>query len=80
MGGGGHLTWTDVRKLRYSQSAKWFRLELRDGRVVRISAMLQGLPEFAAAALAHVPPEAIDSETRLVLEATATGDLPRIWS
>jgi hypothetical protein len=80
LGGGGELRWTEVRKLRYSQSAKWFRLELADGQVVRISAMLQGLPEFAAAALAQVSPVAIDVDTRAVLEATARGDLPPVWS
>lgn len=66
--------------LRYSHSAKWFRLDLADGWVVRISAMLQGLPEFAAAVLAQVPPAAIDGDTRTVLEATARGELPRVWS
>jgi Bacterial PH domain len=80
LGGGGQARWTEVRELRYSQSAKWFRLDLADGRVVRISAMLQGLPEFAAAALTQVPPAAIDGDTRTVLEATARGDLPRVWS
>jgi hypothetical protein len=79
LGGGGQARWIDVRELRYSQSAKWFRLDLADGRVVRISAMLQGLPEFAAAVLTHVPPPAIDGDTRTVLEATARGELPRVW-
>ena len=80
LGGGGQARWTEVRELRYSQSAKWFRLDLANGRVVRISAMLQGLPEFAAAALTRVPPAAIDGDTRAVLEATARGELPRVWS
>ena len=75
----GAFRWPEVRRLRYSQSAKWFRLELADGRVVRISAMLLGLPDFARAALAQVPPSAIDPETRVVLEATAAGNLPQVW-
>lgn len=79
LGGGGQARWPEVRKLRYSQSAKWFRLDLADGRVVRISAMLQGLPEFAAAVLSQVPPAAIDEDTRAVLEATGRGELPRVW-
>jgi Bacterial PH domain len=79
-GGGGRMRWTEVRELRYSQSAKWFRLQLADGRVVRISAMLRGLPEFAAAALAQVPAAAMDADTRAVLQATAQGDLPPVWS
>jgi hypothetical protein len=79
MGGGGQLRWAEVRKLHYSESAKWFRLELADGRVVRISAMLRGLPEFAAAALNQVPQAAIDADTLAVLQATAQGELPRVW-
>ncbi len=79
LGGGGELRWNEVTALHYSESAKWFRLELGDGRVVRVSAMLIGLPEFASAALAEVPPAAIDPGARTVLEATAAGDLPRIW-
>lgn len=79
LGGAGQARWSDVRELRYSQSAKWFRLDLADGRVVRISAMLQGLPEFASAVLDRVPPAAIDGDTRVVLEATARGELPRVW-
>jgi hypothetical protein len=42
--------------------------------------MLVGLPEFARAALDHVPADAIDDATRVILEATARGDLPPVWS
>jgi hypothetical protein len=79
LGAGGSLRWSEVRTVRYSEVAKWFRLELMDGRVVRISAMLRGLPEFAGAVLAQVPASAIDADTRAVLEATAKGDLPKVW-
>jgi PH (Pleckstrin Homology) domain-containing protein len=79
-GGGGVALWCEIRRLRYSTSSKWFRLDTRDGRVARISAMLVGLPEFARAALDHVPADAIDAPTRAILEATARGDLPPVWS
>jgi Bacterial PH domain len=79
LGDGGSLRWSEVRRVRYSEAAKWFRLELDGGRVVRISAMLRGLPEFATAVLAQVPPSAIEEDTRAVLQATAQGELPRIW-
>jgi hypothetical protein len=79
LGRAGELRWRDVRRLRYSPSSKWFRLDLADGRAVRISAMLTGLPGFAQAALAEVDPSAIDPDTRRVLEATAGGELPKIW-
>ncbi|HEU5180416.1 MAG TPA: PH domain-containing protein, partial [Candidatus Polarisedimenticolia bacterium] len=75
----GVLKWDAVRRLHYSHSAKWFRIDLADGGVVRVSAMLMGLPGFAQAALGQVSAAAIDSETRTVLEATAAGNLPRIW-
>jgi Bacterial PH domain len=79
LGNGGTLRWTEVRRVRYSEAAKWFRLELSGGEVVRISAMLKGLPQFAAAVLGRVPSAAIDEDTRAVLEATARGELPRVW-
>lgn len=80
LGRKGVLKWNAVRKLRYSPSAKWFRIDLADGGVVRVSAMLMGLPGFAQAALSQVSGTAIDSETRAVLEATAAGNLPKIWA
>jgi Bacterial PH domain len=79
LGAGGRLRWAEVRSVRYSEAAKWFRLELAGGGVVRISAMLRGLPEFASAVLAGVPSAAIDEDTRAVLQATARGELPRVW-
>ena len=79
LGHGGDLRWSEVRKLWYSPSSKWFRLDLADGRAVRVSAMLTGLPAFARAALAEADPSAIDPDTRRVLEATAGGELPKIW-
>jgi hypothetical protein len=79
LGRAGELRWREVRRLWYSPSSKWFRLDLADGRAVRISAMLTGLPAFAQAALGEVDPGAIDPETRRVLEATAGGALPKIW-
>ena len=78
-GAKGVLRWNAVHRLRYSHSAKWFRIDLADGGVVRVSAMLMGLPEFARAALSQVSATAIDSETRTVLEETAAGHLPKIW-
>jgi hypothetical protein len=79
LGGGGVLLWSDVHRIHYSQPGKWFRLEARDGRVVRISAMLQGLPEFAREALAHLPATAMDAKTRWILAETEQGRLPPIW-
>jgi hypothetical protein len=62
--------------VHYAPVLKWFRLETREGKVARISAMLVGLPEFAQVLLRRAPPGAIDDETAQVLRATAAGDLP----
>lgn len=66
-------------RLSYSDTMKWFRIELPDASAVRISAMLSGLPAFARAALAAVPSAAIDPDARAVLEQTAAGNPPSIW-
>lgn len=36
------LRWGDIVQVRYSRRAKWFRLTLRNGEVVRIAAELRG--------------------------------------
>ena len=75
----GSFRWRDVKCVRYSPSAKWFRIELADRRVVRISGMLMGLPEFARAVLGAVPPSSIDLKARRLLEQTAAGSPLPIW-
>jgi hypothetical protein len=78
-GARGYLRWSDLRRIRYAPVMKWFRLETRSGEVARVSVMLIGLPELARVVLAHAPPDAVDAETRRVLEATAAGNPPAIW-
>jgi hypothetical protein len=75
----GHFRWSEVAHVRYGAVAKWFVLELSSGKKVRISAMLRGLPEFAAAVLAHVPRHVIDQASYDVLRDTAAGNPPSIW-
>ena len=75
----GYLEWGDLRRVRYSQAMKWFVLETRSGKTVRISAMLVGLPELARLLLAHPPAGFIDAETAAILDATAGGHPPSIW-
>lgn len=79
LGRGGSVRWKEITRVRYSDAWKWFRLETSDGRVVRLSATLTGLQDFAAAALDHVPAEAIDRRAREQLEAIREGKLPSIW-
>ena len=75
----GEIGWNEISRIRYSQSAKWFRLETEGGRVVRLSALLTGLQDFARTALATVPNDRIDPDTRNLLVDTASGDLPTVW-
>ncbi len=78
-GGAGSASWNDLVKVRYSQGMKWFRLELRNSKVVRISAMMIGLADFAKLLLEHAPAADIDPATRQILEQTAAGNPPRVW-
>ena len=55
-------------------------LESQSGAVVRLSVMLMGLPVFATVLLARARPAALDPETRLILQATAEGNPPSVWS
>lgn len=77
--GTGFLRWSDVTRIRYSHSAKWFRIDGAGGEAVRISAMLMSLPEFAQAALRAVPDKRIESDTLDLLKQTANGSPPSIW-
>jgi hypothetical protein len=71
-----YLVWTDVSRVTYSASMKWFRIETRSGTVARFSVMLMGLPEFARAILENVDASAIDRESHEVLRSTAAGNPP----
>lgn len=76
--GRGYLRWSELHRVRYAPVMKWFRLETREGKVARISAMLVGLPEFAQVLLRRAPPGVIDDETAQVLRATAAGKPPAL--
>ena len=80
IGAGGFLRWDQLRSVRFSLGMKWFRLESQSGTVVRISVMLMGLPVFAQMLLANARPEAIDPTTQTILQATAEGNPPSVWS
>jgi hypothetical protein len=75
----GTLAWSDVRRVRFAATMKWFVLEQQAGSPVRVSAMLMGLPEFAQLLLRHVPTERIDAETHALLKATSDGNPPDVW-
>ena len=75
----GEFAWGEVRQVSFSRAMQWFRLELADGRIVHVSAMLAGLPAFARLLLDHVPPEAVTEAARPILQATADGRPPAAW-
>jgi hypothetical protein len=80
IGAGGFLRWDELRSVRFSSGMKWFRLESQSGTVVRISVMLMGLPVFAQMLLANARSEATDPTTQTILQATAEGNPPSVWS
>ena len=80
IGSGGFLRWDELKSVRFISSMKWFRLESQSGTVVRVSVMLMGLPAFAQMLLANARSEAIDPTTQTILQATAEGNPPSVWS
>jgi hypothetical protein len=75
-----YLRWSDLRDVRYASLMKWFRLETRSGDVARIAIMLMGLSEFARLLLENAPDDVIESGTLHILQATAQGHPPSLWS
>jgi Bacterial PH domain len=75
-----YLRWCDLRDVRYSPAMKWFRLQTRSGDVARITVLLMGLPEFARLLLDGASEGAIESNTLPVLQATAEGNPPSVWT
>ena len=71
------MKWEDITRLGYSPTAKWLRLETRNGRVVRMSIMLNGLRGFARAVLARVPVDRIDPPAQTLLQSAVRGLFPR---
>jgi hypothetical protein len=79
LGSGGNIGWTELKSVQFSEAMKWFRLESKSGKVVRISVMLMGLPTFAQLLLAHAPLESIEKTALTVLQMTAEGNPPSVW-
>lgn len=74
------LRWSEMRAVRYAAGMKWFSLRTHSGDVARISVMFMGLPEFARLVLDRAPGDAVDSDTRQILQATAEGHPPSVWT
>jgi hypothetical protein len=76
----GKFKWSELRKVSYNSSTKWFVLEATSGEKVRVSAMHLGLPDFARLILLHVPRKAIDPRTLALLMETEQGNPPSLWT
>ena len=79
MAGRGFGKWSDVKAVKWSQTSKWFRLELAENRVVRVSVLMLGLDRLAAALLTNATGAKIDPSSRQVLEQCARGNAPSPW-
>ncbi len=77
--GRGFGKWSEVKAVKWSQTSKWFRLELNDGRVVRVSVLMLGLDRLATALIQNANGAVIDPGTRQVLEQCARGNPPSPW-
>lgn len=67
------VAWADVAKVVYNPRNRWFFLTARDGTHLWVDENVDGAGDFAALALARVPPEALagDRLAREVLEELA---------
>ena len=77
--GRGFGKWPEVSAVKWSQTSKWFRLELSGGRVVRVSVLMLGLDRLAAALIKNASGAVIDPDSRQVLEQCARGNPPSPW-
>lgn len=75
----GVLRWSDVRRVRYSDMGKWFRLDGAQGATVRVSAMLTGLEAFSKALIEEVPREHFSDDAFEIAHRATQGVLPKIW-
>jgi hypothetical protein len=75
----GHYTWNEIRRVGHSMGMKWFVVDLADGRRVRMSFLLAGLPSWAREVLRQLP-ERVDQDTRELLEHTRDGRPPAVWN
>lgn len=79
LGGRGLARWEEIAAVRYSEGMKWFVVRTADGRTLRLSVLLTGLPLFAECVLARVGPGAVEPDTLTVLRDAAAGNPPSAW-
>jgi hypothetical protein len=78
-GSGGRLSWSDVTRVRYSDSGRWFTLKTSGRTTVRVSSNMTNVATFAKHMLAGVPSERFDEKARALLEGALVGNPPPVW-
>lgn len=74
------IRWNEIASARWSPTMKWLVVTTSDGRVMRFSAMLNGLESLARSLVARVPALHVDEETARMLADAREGRLPNVWS
>ena len=70
------IRWDAVVRVYYSPLAGWFGVVDAEGKIIRVSVMMLGLPDFARVVLSRVPPEVMEPEARSRLQKAARGNPP----
>jgi hypothetical protein len=73
------VPWQQIKRATWKPTMKWLVVETYDGKVLRFSALLNGLETLAAALLDRVPSLQCDDTTVTVLTKARNGDLPTVW-
>ncbi|TRX55007.1 hypothetical protein [Thalassomonas sp. M1454] len=74
------VPWDEISSVRYAYIMKWFVIKTKNGKTVRVSAMLMGLPEFAKSLLELSTLVSIDEDTMEILKETRNGNPPSVWA
>lgn len=75
----GRFAWVDVERVGFNTHMGWYRLELRNGTVVRVAGTMMGLPMFARHVLDHVPDHRFVPAALKMMEKAAQGELHKLW-
>jgi Bacterial PH domain len=73
------VNWREIVSARWAPTLKWLVLTTRDGRNLRFSAMLNGLPELAVNLQRNAPHVTADTVTDSMLYEARNGNLPSVW-
>jgi len=72
----GFVAWAEIEEISYRPRMGWFAIQTKDGRRLRISIYLVGLPEFAQKLAEMAPDISASEQTQKLLQETAAGNPP----